>query len=576
MSNMFLKSLLALPAALGLVAFAGSAIAAESISTEASVPEVSSLSGNEVISTQQPVAAPVEVAQAVQESADSLAQINQYGSEGAQAAAGQVTSVSQLSDVQPTDWAFQALQSLVERYGCIAGYPNGTYRGNRAMTRYEFAAGLNACMDRVNELIESATADLVRKEDLEALRKLQEEFAAELATLRGRVDALEARTSTLEAQQFSTTTKLQGEAIFALTGSSRNDQQVTFQNRVRLALNTSFNGKDLLVTRLASASAPQFDLPNSDNDTEGRQTFQLDTGNDIVLDWLAYYRPIGKKAQAYVAAVGGLHSDYVVTTANPYLEDFGGGSGALSFFAQDNSIYNIGGGTGVGLTYKVNDLVGVNVGYLAGGTDSAANPSEGQGLFNGSYAALAQVSLQPLKGKLKIAATYVNSYHTEGTPIYSYGGSTPVVGTDEGNFPYGEDARVRAHSGGLSVSYQFLPKLVASAWGSYTNAKEEGQPQSDIWSYAVALAFPDLGVKGNLGGLVLGAAPYLGNTREVQGGGDGTNDVPLHIEGFYKFQLNNYISVTPGIIYMLNPGQNDPDGFDKGAVIGTLRTTFKF
>ena len=45
----------------------------------------------------------------------------------------QVTSVSQLSDVQPTDWAFQALQSLVERYGCIAGYPDGTYRGNRAL-----------------------------------------------------------------------------------------------------------------------------------------------------------------------------------------------------------------------------------------------------------------------------------------------------------------------------------------------------------------------------------------------------------------------------------------------------------
>lgn len=63
----------------------------------------------------------------------------------------QVTSVSQFSDVQPTDWAFQALQSLVERYGCIAGYPNGTYRGNRAMTRYEFAAGLNACLNRVNE-----------------------------------------------------------------------------------------------------------------------------------------------------------------------------------------------------------------------------------------------------------------------------------------------------------------------------------------------------------------------------------------------------------------------------------------
>ncbi|PLZ47132.1 iron uptake porin, partial [Fischerella thermalis] len=101
----------------------------------------------------------------------------------------QITSVSQLSDVQPTDWAFAALQSLVERYGCIAGYPNGTFRGNRAMTRYEFAAGLNACLDRVNELIATATAETVQKEDLVTLQRLQEEFTAELATLRGRVDA---------------------------------------------------------------------------------------------------------------------------------------------------------------------------------------------------------------------------------------------------------------------------------------------------------------------------------------------------------------------------------------------------
>lgn len=132
----------------------------------------------------------------------------------------QVTSVSQLSDVQPTDWAFQALQSLVERYGCIAGYPNLTYRGNRALTRYEFAAGLNACLDRVNELIATATGDLVTKEDLAALQKLQEQFAAELTTLRGRVDAVEARTAELEANQFSTTTKLNGEAIIAAVGAT--------------------------------------------------------------------------------------------------------------------------------------------------------------------------------------------------------------------------------------------------------------------------------------------------------------------------------------------------------------------
>ena len=72
----------------------------------------------------------------------------------------QVTSVSQLRDIQPIDWAFQALQSLVERYGCVSGYPDKTFRGNRALTRYE--------------------------------------FAAELTTLRGRTDRLEAKTATLE------------------------------------------------------------------------------------------------------------------------------------------------------------------------------------------------------------------------------------------------------------------------------------------------------------------------------------------------------------------------------------------
>ena len=96
----------------------------------------------------------------------------------------QVTSVSQLTDVKPTDWAFQALQSLVERYGCIAGYPDRTYRGNRALTRYEFAAGLNSCMDRVNDLIAAAAGDSASRNDLMTLRKLQEAFAAELATLR--------------------------------------------------------------------------------------------------------------------------------------------------------------------------------------------------------------------------------------------------------------------------------------------------------------------------------------------------------------------------------------------------------
>ena len=44
----------------------------------------------------------------------------------------QVTSFNQFSDVRPTDWAYQALTNLVEKYGCVAGYPNGTYKGGQA------------------------------------------------------------------------------------------------------------------------------------------------------------------------------------------------------------------------------------------------------------------------------------------------------------------------------------------------------------------------------------------------------------------------------------------------------------
>lgn len=178
-------------------------------------------------------------------------------------AIAQITSVSQLSDVQPTDWAFLALQSLVERYGCIAGYPDSTFRGNRALTRYEFAAGLNACLDRVNELIATATAQGVTREDLATLQRLQEEFATEFVTLRGRVDTLEAATSELEANSFSTSTKLVGELITYLGdafGENASDvNNTTFGYRARLDFNTSFTGEDRLRTRVQATNLRLFD-----------------------------------------------------------------------------------------------------------------------------------------------------------------------------------------------------------------------------------------------------------------------------------------------------------------------------
>lgn len=314
MSNILWKSLVVSPAVLGAALLVSTtAIAAPNNATPevvkadlstnqqqqnnstSVVPTQTTEQSNILAQVQQQTQIPqlAQVQQVQQTEVNVLDQVNQYGSEGKVAnSQSQVTSVSQFSDVQPTDWAFQALQSLVERYGCIAGYPNGTYRGNRPMTRYEFAAGLNACLDRVNELIATATADLVTKEDLATLQRLQEEFSAELATLRGRVDSLEARTAELEANQFSTTTKLVGEAIFALTDSfgDNDNNNTVFQDRVRLDLQTSFTGKDMLHTRLAAGNAQRLDI-GGNGGAEGLQTFNIgDTGdNDVLVDWLAYY-----------------------------------------------------------------------------------------------------------------------------------------------------------------------------------------------------------------------------------------------------------------------------------------------
>ncbi len=174
---------------------------------------------------------------------DKIQQIQQYSQQGPTKSLKQVTNVNQLRDVSPTDWAYEALRSLVDRYGCIVGYPNQTYRGSRALSRYEFAAGLNSCLNQIERLI--ASSEAVIREDLETLKRLAQEFEAELATIDGRIDNLESRTAFNEDHQFSTTTKLAGEVIFGLASvlaGSKNDGQdgidqvAVLGDRIRLEL----------------------------------------------------------------------------------------------------------------------------------------------------------------------------------------------------------------------------------------------------------------------------------------------------------------------------------------------------
>lgn len=498
----------------------------------------------------------------------------------------QVTSVSQFSDVQPTDWAFQALQSLVERYGCIAGYPNSTYRGNRALTRYEFAAGLNACLDRVNELIATATADLVSKQDLATLQRLQEEYSAELATLRGRVDGLEARTSELEANQFSTTTKLVGEAIFAVSdvfgdtraargGAPTQDlnYNTTFSDRVRLNLYSSFTGKDQLQIRLNANNT----ISNRGNDALGTGTgtnmsrlgFDGDNGNSVVIDKINYAFNLTDAVRVKVDATGG----ELYENVNTFNSDFASsGRGALSRYGRFSPIYRQGqGGAGVTVTFNPKGAISLSGAYLA---RTANDPTLNNGLFDGDSAIFGQLSFQPTKA-FNIGLTYARAYQTDTAANNLFQGTGSIFA----NTPFGANTRTESNNYGVEATFQFSPKLAISGWGGYTTADAltgaNAGADADVWYWAGGLALKDFGGEGNVLGVIFGQPPKVtgGSIKNVAGNTTFDDSTSYHLEGLYKYKVSDNIQVTPGLLVIFNPEHNDANDTE---YVGTLRTTFTF
>lgn len=497
----------------------------------------------------------------------------------------QVTSVSQLSDVQPTDWAFQALQSLVERYGCIAGYPDGTFRGNRALSRYEFAAGLNACLDRINELIAAGLADLASREDLVVIQRLQEEFAAELAQLRGRVDALEARTAELEANQFSTTTKLFGQAVIGVQGRTDNefqlgvdefddDSTVNVITNVQLTLLTQFNSRSLLLTGLQAG-----DGSTATGDPALTTFFGLgyegDTDNDFELSDLSFRQLIGDDF-ALIVGPEGVNAVNVFRGAGRVES---AGFGPLSRFAQRNPIINIGAGRGgLGFDWQISDRFSLQGIYS---TSTPADPDDG-GLFggeNGVTAAGAQLVISPAR-RFDIALQYINSYSPFGR-LFTGVGDDQVAVASGASFR----APIQTNAAGAALEWRVARPVTLGGWFGYTNSNllgESGNVETINWM--AYLNFPDLFGEGNLGGIYVGQPPKIVSTDLPDGrnipaalnlvdADEGQPDTATHVEIFYRFRVNDFITLTPGVMFIFNPGHNSDNDT---ITVGGLRTTFTF
>ncbi|HEY9638498.1 MAG TPA: iron uptake porin [Coleofasciculaceae cyanobacterium] len=557
-----------------------------------------------------PLSAPSLVAQMPSDTSNTsvLEQINDYSNESSSDPLDpfdQVTNVTQLTDVRPTDWAYEALRSLVERYGCIVGYPDRTYRGNQALSRYEFAAGLNACLNQIERLIASSTADFVRKQDLETLQRLVQEFRTELTALGARVDKLEGRVAFLEDHQFSTTTKLNAAVIFALTGVARGqnaftediDSETAFGDRIRLNFDTSFTGKDLLRTRLQALNLSAFSA-NTTRTPEGDLRFAAGTystsdNNQVAIDALLYQFPIGEKTTVVIEANAGAPDDFT-NTVNPRI-DGDGDNGALSNFGTRNPIYNLVTGAGIGIRHEFSDAIELSLGYLA---SDAATPNSGAGLFNGAYGALAQLTIKPID-KLTLGLTYVHSYKNDLTagsnranlssfvasitapvpPTSSSPGSTQLV--DRLGPVGGFTLPTSSNSYGLEAVFEFNPNFTLGGWVGYTTTRTLsslgdtiGRGDLSIWNWAVTLAVSDLGKKGSVAGIIVGMEPKVTSVSDSLSSAIGEDpDTSLHIEGFYQFQLTENIAITPGVIWLTAPDHN---ANNDDIVIGVIRTTFTF
>jgi hypothetical protein len=454
----------------------------------------------------------------------------------------QVTSVTQFSDVQPTDWAYQALTNLIERYGCVAGYPNGTYGGGKAMTRYEAAALLNACLDRVTEVTDE-------------LRKLQAEFKEELIVLRGRVDGLEAKVGVLEATQFSTTTKLKGEATFVLggvpgleTNAGGNVGNTAFNYDVRLNFDTSFTGRDLLRTRLRSAnfssdpfgsSSSLFKLDKADNTTAL-------TGDNVVLDRLYYQFPVGDSVT--ITAGPKVRNTEMAWVPSAYKSEI------LDFFqvAGAPGVYNKATGAGVGAQYvgKGGFVAGLN--YVAeNGEDSSTGVFDSEGALN----FIAQLGYKG--SNWGVGAGY--RYGSEGTRPRTYNG---LLGAN-GALVDGQESNAIALNAYWQPSESgWVPSISAGYGYNFVNGTTGATDATDSDSWFVGLQWADAFVAGNTAGVAVGQAP----SAETAGVSDATM-----LEFFYKFQVTDNISITPALFYVEN-NQRYQDSSKWGGVIQTKFT----
>ena len=540
----------------------------------------------------------------------------------------QVTNVKQLRDVSPTDWAYEALRSLVDRYGCIAGFPNQTYRGLQPLSRYQFAAGLNSCLNQIERLI--ASSESVVREDLDTIQRLTDEFAVELATIAERVDSLENRTAFLEDNQFSTTTKLSGNVFLNLTGAfagddvkaetndlnaplplrraGRNsnndpivseitdDPEITFSYYTWINLNSSFSGKDNLAIQLVAGNGNSpansfasaglyntFGVPFTD------QTGTASGANSVEVREIFYDFPIGEKLRV---VVGPRINWYRYFDNNAYTFFL---TGAGSYNSSGGTLVNpIDRGSGAVVIFDATDWITFKLGYLGENTEflpsaffnTSSNPENG--LFSATQTLTAEIDFS-IAERANIRLLYTRSTVDNNVPIFDaegnltgfgVGGATgePIYGVADDGFggTIGD-----APGDTFLINFDWTITDWIGIFGRYSygstgifprdNERDEGEVEAQ--AIQAGIAFPDLGKEGALGtfSFVIPFDVLDGDEFLVSGAGDGGTQYEFELT--YFFPVNDNLALVPAFYLVANPNnfEDNPNVYT-----GNLRMQFRF
>ena len=157
------------------------------------------------------------------------------------------------SDVSTDDWAYQAVSDLSDQ-GVVEGYPDGTFKGERNMTRYELAQIIARLM---------AKEDQLNAEQQATLDKLAGEYADELANLGVRVSNLEKKVGNIS---WSGDARMQYQHNLGDEAKSHED---TWNGRMRINVQGQVNDQvtvnGRLVTNMYFKDAPEDEKGNTDD-----------------------------------------------------------------------------------------------------------------------------------------------------------------------------------------------------------------------------------------------------------------------------------------------------------------------